>query len=70
MAYTETTEYVVSITSSEALEAYEQGVTLWLRQRSGAVEALNQAVAVDPHCPLAHCTRAYVAWRAGQVATA
>jgi tetratricopeptide (TPR) repeat protein len=70
MAYTETTGYVVSTASSEAVEAYEQGVTLWLRQRSGAVEALDHAVAVDPHFPLAHCTRAYVAWRAGQVATA
>jgi tetratricopeptide (TPR) repeat protein len=62
--------YVVSTTSSEALAAYEQGVSLWLRQRSGAVEALDHAVAVDPHFPLAHCTRAYVAWRAGKVEVA
>ena len=67
MAYTDTMGYVVSTTSSEALAAYEQGVSLWLRQRSGAVEALDHAVAVDPHFSLAHCTRAYVAWRAGKV---
>jgi len=65
MAYTDSMGYAVSTTSSEALAAYEQGVNLWLRQRSGAVEALNQAVAVDPRFTLAHCTRAYVAWRMG-----
>lgn len=70
MTYTDTMGYAVSTKSSEALAAYEQGVSLWLRQRSGAVEALNQAVSVDPHFPLAHCTRAYVAWRMGQVETA
>lgn len=68
--YTDTMGYAVSTTSSEALAAYEQGVTLWLRQRSGAVEALDHAVALDPHFPLAHCTRAYVAWRAGKVEAA
>jgi tetratricopeptide (TPR) repeat protein len=67
MAYTDSMGYVVSTTSSEALAAYEQGVNLWLRQRSGAVEALDQAVALDPHFALAHCTRAYVAWRGGKV---
>jgi tetratricopeptide (TPR) repeat protein len=70
MALTDTMGYAVSTTSSEALAAYEQGVTQWLRQRSGAVEALDHAVAVDPHFTLAHCTRAYVAWRAGKVGVA
>ena len=70
MADTDTMGYVVSTPSLEALAAYEQGVSLWLRQRSGAVEALEHAVAVDPHFPLAHCTRAYVAWRAGKVEVA
>jgi len=70
MTYTDTMGYAVSTMSSEALAAYEQGVSLWLRQRSGAVDALNRAVAVDSHFALAHCTRAYVAWRMGQVETA
>jgi tetratricopeptide (TPR) repeat protein len=70
MTYTDTMGYAVSTLSSEALAAYEQGVSLWLRQRSGAVDALNHAVAIDPHFALAHCTRAYVAWRMGQVETA
>jgi tetratricopeptide (TPR) repeat protein len=70
MTYTDTMGYAVSTISSEALAAYEQGVSQWLRQRSGAVEALNHAVAVDPHFTLAHCTRAYVAWRMGKVDTA
>lgn len=70
MTYTDTMGYVVSTTSSEALEAYEQGVNLWLRQRNGGVEALDHAVTVDPQFPLAHCTRAYVAWRAGKVEAA
>jgi tetratricopeptide (TPR) repeat protein len=70
MTYTDTMGYAVSTMSSEALAAYEQGVSLWLRQRSGAVDALTHAVAVDPHFALAHCTRAYVAWRMGQVETA
>jgi hypothetical protein len=61
MTYTDTMGYAVSTMSSEALAAYEQGVSLWLRQRSGAVDALDHAVAVDPRFALAHCTRAYVA---------
>jgi tetratricopeptide (TPR) repeat protein len=70
MTYTDTMGYAVSTTSSEALAAYEQGVSLWLRQRSGGVEALEHAVTVDPHFALAHCTRAYVAWRMGRAAAA
>ena len=31
MTYTDTMGYAVSTTSSEALAAYEQGVSLWLR---------------------------------------
>jgi tetratricopeptide (TPR) repeat protein len=70
MTYTDTMGYAVSTRSTEALAAYEQGVSLWLRQRSGSVDALNHAVAIDPHFALAHCTRAYVAWRMGQVEAA
>ncbi len=67
MTYTDNLGYPVSTTSSDALEAYEQGVSHWLRWRGGAVEALDQAVEIDPQFALAHCTRAYVAWRMGKV---
>jgi tetratricopeptide (TPR) repeat protein len=70
MTYTDMMGYAVSTASSKALAAYEQGVSLWLRQRSGAVDALDHAVEVDPHFALAHCTRAYVAWRMGKIETA
>jgi tetratricopeptide (TPR) repeat protein len=67
MAYIDALGYAVSTTSAEALAAYEQGIELWLRWRSGAVEALDAAVACDPRFALAHCTRAYMAWRMGKV---
>lgn len=67
MTYTDSMGYAVSTTSAEALAAYEQGVSLWLRQRSGSVERLDHAVAIDPHFALAHCTRAYTALRMGKV---
>jgi tetratricopeptide (TPR) repeat protein len=60
----------VSTSSSEALTAYEQGIDLALRWRSGAMDALNAAVISDPHFTLAHCTKAYVGLRMGQVDTA
>jgi tetratricopeptide (TPR) repeat protein len=62
----------VSTTSADALAAYERGVDLFLRWRSGALEALDTAGQRDPSFSLAHCTRAYVAWRMGRfdVATA
>jgi tetratricopeptide (TPR) repeat protein len=67
MTYTDDIGYAVSTTSPEALAAYEQGVSHWLRWRSGAVEALDRALDIDPHFALGHCTRAYVAWRMGRV---
>jgi tetratricopeptide (TPR) repeat protein len=67
MTCTDSIGYTVSTSSTEALAAYEQGVKLWLRWRGGAVEALDQAIAIDPRFPLAHCTRAYIAWRMGRV---
>ena len=70
MAYTDTRGLAVSTTSAEALTAYERGVDLFLRWRDGAPEALNAAVASDPHFALAHCTRAYVAWRMGKPSVA
>jgi tetratricopeptide (TPR) repeat protein len=70
MTYTDAIGYPVSTSSSEALAAYEQGVNLWLRWRGGSVEALDKAVALDPQFALAHCTRAYVAWRMNQIGVA
>ena len=67
MSYTDDLGYTVSTTSADALEAYELGVSHWLRWRGGAVEALDRAVEIDPHFALGHCTRAYVAWRMGRV---
>ncbi len=67
MTYTDSVGYTVSTTSVDALDAYEQGVSHWLRWRGGAVEALDNAVAIDPQFALGHCTRAYVAWRMGRV---
>jgi tetratricopeptide (TPR) repeat protein len=57
----------VSTTCTDALTAYERGVDLFLRWRSGALEALDAAAQGDPSFALAHCTRAYVAWRFGRV---
>jgi tetratricopeptide (TPR) repeat protein len=66
MAYTDVQGLAVSTTAAEALAAYEQGVDLFLRWRSGAPEALHAAVTYDPRFALAHCTQAYIAWRMGQ----
>src|SRR5713101_3620877 len=70
MALSDRLGLAVSTSSSEALTAYEQGLDLALRWRSGAMDALNTAVASDPHFTLAHCTKAYVGLRMGQVDTA
>jgi len=70
MALSDRLGLAVSTSSSEALTAYEQGIDLALRWRSGAMDALNTAVASDPHFTLAHCTKAYVGLRMGQVDTA
>ena len=56
----------VSTTSSDALAAYERGLDLFLRWRGGAVEALDAAARSDPRFALAHCTKAYIAWRMGR----
>ena len=68
MTYTDTMGYAVS--TAAALAAYEQGVSLWLRQRSGAVDALNRAVAVEIHTLLWPIAREPMQWRMGQVETA
>jgi len=57
----------ISTTTPEAVAAYERGVDLFLRWRSGALEALDASAERDPAFALAHCTRAYLAWRMGRV---
>jgi len=66
MTATDITGLGVSTKSSEALAAYERGLDLFLRWRGGAVEALDAAVQSDPRFALAHCTKAYIAWRMGR----
>jgi tetratricopeptide (TPR) repeat protein len=67
MPYTDSRDLAVTTTSSEALTAYERGVNLFLRWRAGALEALNAATHEDPHFALAHCTKAFMGWRMGNV---
>jgi tetratricopeptide (TPR) repeat protein len=67
MTYTDLKGLAVSTTSADALAAYERGVDLFLRWRSGALEALDVAAQRDPAFALAHCTRAWIAWRMGRV---
>ena len=66
MTYTDSKGLAVSTTSSEALAAYERGIDLFLRWRSGPMEALETAAQCDPTFALAYCTRAYIAWRMGR----
>ena len=56
----------VSTTSAEALAAYERGVDLFLRWRTGALDALDAAAQHDPRFALAYCTKAYIAARMGR----
>lgn len=67
MAYTDSRGLTVSTTSSDALAAYERGMDLFLRWRGGALEALNAATQYDPYFSLAHCAKAYMGWRMGNV---
>lgn len=67
MTYADTKGLAVSTTSADALAAYERGVDRFLRWRGGSLDALDAAVRWDPSFTLAHCTRAYVAWRMGRV---
>jgi tetratricopeptide (TPR) repeat protein len=67
MTYADVKGLPVSTKSSDALQAYERGVDLFLRWRAGALEALDAAGERDPGFALAHCTRAYLAWRMGRV---
>jgi tetratricopeptide (TPR) repeat protein len=67
MAYTDIRGLAVSTTSADALAAYERGVDLFLRWRSGALEALNAAIGYDPQLALAYCAKAFMGWRMGNV---
>ena len=66
MTCTDIKGLAVSTASSDALAAYERGVDLFLRWRGGSMEALDAAARCDPHFALAHCTKAYIAWRMGR----
>ena len=70
MTYSDLKGLPVSTSSADALAAYERGLDLFLRWRGGAMDALNAAVKADPAFVLAHCARALIAWRMGQVAVA
>ena len=56
----------MSTASSDALAAYERGLDLFLRWRTGSLEALEAAVQADPRFALAHCAKTYIAWRMGR----
>ena len=66
MTATDITGLGVSTTSADALTAYERGLDLFLRWRSGSIEALDAAAQCDSRFALAHCTKAYIAWRMGR----
>ncbi|HSE06548.1 MAG TPA: hypothetical protein VLK35_20540 [Methylomirabilota bacterium] len=70
MTHTDSKGLAVSTSSAEAFAAYERGLDLFLRWRGGPMEALGTAVKADPGFVLAHCARALIAWRMGQVAAA
>ncbi|HKQ64971.1 MAG TPA: hypothetical protein VJZ73_08190, partial [Methylomirabilota bacterium] len=56
----------VSTTTTDALAAYERGLDLFLRWRTGSLEALDAAAQSDARFALAYCTKAYIAWRMGR----
>ena len=66
MSSTDLKGLAVSTTSSDALAAYERGVDLFLRWRSGAIDALDAAAQRDAHFALVHCTKAYITSRMGR----
>ena len=66
MAGTDIKGLGVSTTAADALAAYERGIDLFLRWRTGSVEALDAAAQSDPRFALAYCTKAYIAWRMGR----
>src|SRR5262245_50651496 len=68
MAHTDGKGLAVSTRSSDALQAYERGIDLFLRWRGAPLAALDAAVKADPGFVLAHCARGLIAWRAGQAA--
>jgi tetratricopeptide (TPR) repeat protein len=70
MTHTDLKGLAVTTSSSEALGAYERGLDQFLRWRGNPMDALNAAVQADPSFVLAHCARALIAWRAGQVGQA
>src|SRR5262245_64012843 len=56
----------VSTNSADAVRSFERGLDLFLRWRTGALEALDAAAQSDSRFALAYCTKAYIAWRMGR----
>src|SRR5262245_320439 len=66
MSHVDVKGLAVSTASSDALAAYERGLDLFLRWRTGSLEALDAAIQSDPRLALAHCAKAFIAWRMGR----
>src|SRR5262245_31342578 len=66
MSTTDIKGLALSTASSDALAAYERGLDLFLRWRTGSLEALDAAVQSDPRFAIAHCAKAFIAWRMGR----
>ena len=60
MAYEDRYGLTLSTASSEAAEAYREGVDLLLAAWPGATEAFERAIAADPEFALAHIARARI----------
>jgi hypothetical protein len=60
MAYEDRYGLTLSTASSEAAEAYREGVDLLLAAWPGAAEAFERAIAADPEFALAHIARARI----------
>ena len=50
----------LSTASSEAAEAYRDGIDLMLSAWTGAAEAFDRSIAADPEFALAHIARARI----------
>ncbi|MFX7705243.1 hypothetical protein ABTJ74_19605, partial [Acinetobacter baumannii] len=57
MAFEDRYGLLLSTSSSEAAVAYREGVDLLLAAWTGAAEAFDRAIAIDPDFALAHIAR-------------
>src|SRR5258707_5653470 len=60
MAYQDRYGLPLSTSSSEAAKAYREGIDLLLSAWTGAAEAFERAIAIDPEFALAHIARARI----------